>query len=109
MPATQRSKGSCCLPHLLERNSQVAMCLRVVGLQGDGLLEGGSGLGQTALLAELAFDPDQPLPGLPSLFKGGFRAAMADGSVRWVQKGTSAATLRAAITRNGGDRLGPDW
>jgi hypothetical protein len=59
--------------------------------------------------AELAYDPDQPLPGLPSLFKDGFRAGMADGSVRWVKKGVSEATLRAAITRNGGDRIGPDW
>ena len=36
--------------------------------------------------------------------------AMADGSVRVVYKnGPSEATLRAAITRNGGDTLGPDW
>jgi len=55
--------------------------------------------------AALAYDPDQPLPDLRSIF----RAALADGSVHWVKKGTSPATLRAVVTRNGGDTLGPDW
>jgi hypothetical protein len=34
---------------------------------------------------------------------------MADGSRLSVAKTTSEATLRAAITRNGGDKLGLDW
>ena len=44
---------------------------------------------------------------LACIFKDGFRACVADGTRRWVPKGTSEATLRAAITRNGGDE--PDW
>jgi hypothetical protein len=59
--------------------------------------------------ADLAFDPDGPLPELRLLFKDGFRAVMADASVRWIPANTSLATLRAAITRNGNDDLGPDW
>ena len=59
--------------------------------------------------ADLPFAPDQPLPDLRSLFKDGFRAGLADGSVRWVRKEASEATLRAAVTRNGGERLGSDW
>ncbi len=58
---------------------------------------------------DLAYDPDGPLPDLRSLFRDGFRAGLGDGSMQWVRKGTSEATLRAAITRNGGDKLGPDW
>jgi hypothetical protein len=59
--------------------------------------------------ADLVYDPDQALPDLRGLFKDGFRARMADQSVQWVKQGTSEATLRAAITRNGRDTLGPDW
>jgi hypothetical protein len=58
---------------------------------------------------DLAYDPDGPLPDLRCLFKNGFRAGMGDGAVRWITKDMSEATLRAAITRNGGDTLGPDW
>jgi hypothetical protein len=58
---------------------------------------------------DILYDPDGPLPGLRCLFKDGFRVRMADCSGRFVSKGTSEATVRAAITRNGGDRLGPDW
>jgi len=58
---------------------------------------------------DLVYDPDGPLPELQCLFKDGFRACMGDGSVRIVKKGTSEATLRAAITRNGGERLPPEW
>jgi hypothetical protein len=59
--------------------------------------------------AELPYAPDQPLPDLRGLFRERFRAGLADGSMRWVRKETSEATIRAAITRNGGERLGPDW
>jgi hypothetical protein len=58
---------------------------------------------------DLVYDPDGPLPDLRCIFKDGYRAGLGDGSTRFVRKGTSEATLRAAITRNGGDILGPDW
>jgi hypothetical protein len=58
---------------------------------------------------DIPYDPDGLLPDLRCLFKDGFRAGMADGSMRWVRKGTSEANLRAAITRNGGETLGDDW
>jgi len=92
------------------------------------------GLSSTLLLAEareavpwtkpvdLAYEPDQPLPPLGGVFTGrgrfslfgpnrspGFHVALGDGSVRFVGPQVSEATLRAAITRNGGDRLGDDW
>lgn len=57
----------------------------------------------------LIFDPDGPLPELRTIFKDDFRVCMADGSVRFVRKSISEKTLRAAITRNGKDMLGPDW
>jgi hypothetical protein len=57
---------------------------------------------------DLAYDPHGPLPDLRGPFRDGFRAAMADGPGRSVRNGTSEPTLRAAITWNGGDTLGPD-
>jgi hypothetical protein len=58
---------------------------------------------------DLDYDPEGPLPDLRCLFKDGFRVCLADGSVRWIPKEMSETTLRAAITRDGGDTLGPDW
>jgi hypothetical protein len=54
------------------------------------------------------FDPDGPLPDLSCLFSDMFRAGMADGSVRHIPKATSEATLRSAITRNGGEKINWD-
>ncbi len=58
---------------------------------------------------ELVYDPNGTLPALGGHFSGGSQAAMADGSIRMISKAVSQQTLRAAITRNGGDALGPDW
>ena len=58
---------------------------------------------------DLPYEPDRPLPALGGLFKATIRAALADGSVHSFRRDTSEATLRAAVTRNGGDSLGPDW
>jgi Protein of unknown function (DUF1559) len=58
---------------------------------------------------ELIYDPNGPLPELKCPFKDGFRAAMADGSARFLSKGISERSLRAAITRNANDTFGPDW
>ena len=58
---------------------------------------------------DLPYEPDGPLPDLRCLFKDGFRTGMADGSVHFVRKGTSEATVRAAITRNGSEAFGEDW
>lgn len=59
---------------------------------------------------DLPYDADAPLPALDLLFRDGFRVALADGSVRYIRKDFDVTTLRAAITRNGGDeKLGLDW
>jgi hypothetical protein len=58
---------------------------------------------------DLDYDPDGPLPGLKGLFNDGFRGCLADCSRLFVRTETSEASLRAAITRNGGDRPGSDW
>jgi hypothetical protein len=60
--------------------------------------------------ADLSYYPHGPLPPLGALSPGFFVVAMADASVRKVdRKGLTEATLRAAITRNGNDVLGSDW
>ena len=58
---------------------------------------------------ELQYDPLAPLPALGGYYSSGYMAVLADGEVRMIQQSTSQATLRAAITRNGNDFLGPDW
>jgi prepilin-type processing-associated H-X9-DG protein len=59
--------------------------------------------------ADLPFNPNGPLPKLGGVHGGNFNAAMGDGSVRYVSKGVSEKTVRAAITIAGGEMLGPDW
>jgi Protein of unknown function (DUF1559) len=49
---------------------------------------------------ELVYDPNGPLPELTCLFRDGFRAAHVFPSVRFINKSTSEAELRAAITRH---------
>ena len=57
---------------------------------------------------DLAFDPDKPLPKLGGHFPGGFNAAFMDGSVRFLHQTMSEKTLKALITRNGGEVVRPD-
>jgi hypothetical protein len=56
----------------------------------------------------LPFGPGVPLPKLARPSRGGFNAAYADGTVRQVPSSISELTLRALITPNGGEVLGPD-
>ena len=58
---------------------------------------------------DLRWDPNGPLPKLGGLFYGNFNVALGDGSTRYIPKSISQTTLRAAITANGGEILGPDW
>jgi hypothetical protein len=59
---------------------------------------------------ELPYGPDQPLPRLGGIARNGSaRVALTDGSVIQILPTVSEASLRAAITRNGGDRPGSDW
>lgn len=46
---------------------------------------------------DIPYSPDEPLPELATVFKDGFRALYADGSVRFVKKNTPESELRAAI------------
>jgi hypothetical protein len=57
----------------------------------------------------ISYAADQPSPDLGAVCDDGFYVVMVDGSVRFIVKKTSEKTLRAAITRNGNDLLGPDW
>jgi|SRR6185437_10035694 len=58
---------------------------------------------------DIIYDPDSPLHPLDCLFHDGFRLAVADGSVRFIRQDIDAASLRAAVTRNGNETMGPDW
>jgi hypothetical protein len=55
---------------------------------------------------DLPYDADKPLPKL-GIIPSGFDAAFADGSVRWLKASVPVETLRALITRNGGEVLDP--
>jgi prepilin-type processing-associated H-X9-DG protein len=59
---------------------------------------------------ELPYSPTAPLPafghkGQPN----GTNVAMADGSVRFISKNASEASIRAAITRAGNEQVPLDW
>ncbi|HEY7329580.1 MAG TPA: DUF1559 domain-containing protein [Gemmataceae bacterium] len=58
---------------------------------------------------DISYDPAKPLPKLGLPHSRGFQAAMCDGSVRMISHNITQQTLRAAITRNGGEILGPDF
>jgi hypothetical protein len=58
---------------------------------------------------DLVYDPAGPLPELGAVSRDRFVMAMGDASVRLVRKQYSEATLRALITRDGGETLGSDW
>jgi hypothetical protein len=53
---------------------------------------------------EIEFHPDQSVE-LRCLFRDGFRACLADGSVLFIKKDIDQAKLKAAITRNGGEQI----
>jgi hypothetical protein len=68
--------------------------------------------------ADLAYDPGKPLPHLSGVFtmpvrflcyeikrRPGFTAYFADGSVRFTRSDTDEKTIRALITRDGGERV----
>ncbi len=52
---------------------------------------------------DVAYDPRKPLPAFGGQFANVFHVAMADGSVRAFPKRMDQATLRAAISPNGGE------
>ena len=54
---------------------------------------------------DVTYDPKKPLPRFGGLFKDGFHAAFADGSVRFIKTGVDEKLLRALITRAGGEEV----
>lgn len=59
---------------------------------------------------ELPYGPGIPLPALGHKSgTGGFNALFADGSVRFLKTPAPEPTLRALITRSGGEIATPDW
>ena len=70
----------------------------------------GPEVGKTRALPEIwskpddfEYDPKKPLPKLGKISMDGFWVAVGDGSVRFVNHKIKETTLRAAITRNGGE------
>jgi hypothetical protein len=57
---------------------------------------------------DLAYDPKKPLPKVGGLWKDGFFAAFFDGSVRFKSNKMKETTLRAYITRDGGEIIDPN-
>ncbi len=59
---------------------------------------------------DLPFDgqANRSLHGAGSSHPGGFNCGMADGSVRFIKISINPTTLRALITRGGGEIIGPD-
>jgi prepilin-type N-terminal cleavage/methylation domain-containing protein/prepilin-type processing-associated H-X9-DG protein len=58
--------------------------------------------------ADLPFAKAKPLPKLGGWFKGGFNAAFADGSVKFLNSELDSNILRSLITRNAGEVVSAD-
>lgn len=58
---------------------------------------------------EYKFDPNGPLPQLGHPKRDYFQAVMGDSSVRSIRKTVNPTTLKALITRNGGEVVTDDW
>jgi len=52
---------------------------------------------------DVPFDADKAVPKLGAFFEDGFNALFGDGAVRFLQRKLKADTLKAYITRNGGE------
>jgi prepilin-type processing-associated H-X9-DG protein len=57
---------------------------------------------------DIPFDPKAPLPELGGFTPDGFNAAFCDGSVRYIKKSINPMTLKALITRDGGEVVSSD-
>jgi prepilin-type processing-associated H-X9-DG protein len=58
---------------------------------------------------DLAYDPKKPAPfGAGSFHPGGYNATFADGSVRFLRTTINLETLKALITRSGGEVIAAD-
>jgi hypothetical protein len=57
---------------------------------------------------DISYAPDRPLPKLGGQFKDGFVAATADGAIHFIKRSQDPATLKALITRSGGEVLSGD-
>jgi hypothetical protein len=69
------------------------------------LVEGGEPVPWTKP-QDILFAANQPLAKLATVRKAGFYAAFGDGSVHYIGDKVPEATLRALITRNGGETIG---
>ena len=58
---------------------------------------------------DFEFDPAKPLPNIWLPGKPGINVALADGSVRFINRSMSEKTLKNAIQADDGNVLGPDW
>jgi serine/threonine protein kinase len=77
------------------------------GLSGTLLIvEGGTAVPWTKP-EDLPYDPDKPLPPLGGVFKDGTVATFADGFTRFLTRDLDEETIRAVITRNGGEPV--EW
>ncbi len=57
---------------------------------------------------DIPFEPNAPLPDLGGFTADGFNALFADGSVRYIKKSIPPLTLKALITRDGGEVISSD-
>ncbi|MBL8851116.1 MAG: DUF1559 domain-containing protein [Planctomycetaceae bacterium] len=55
--------------------------------------------------ADLAYDPQSPVPPVGGVTPDGFYVALFDGSTRMMSKATTQETLRAMVTANGGEPI----
>jgi type II secretory pathway pseudopilin PulG len=122
LPAVYRNPSSCVAQqgktnYLTIRNKDGMF----PGAEGIKLADVSDGPANTIMLVEapddsaavwtkpddFTYDENNPIRGLAGMRSGGFLAAMADGSIRFLASSTDPAILKALFTRNGHEPLPP--
>jgi hypothetical protein len=88
---------------------------------GTSLADISDGIGRTIMFvesqsdipwtkpADIPYDASKPLPKLGGIYQDGFHVGIADGSWLFVPTAVPEKTLRAVITKGGGEQLGVDY
>lgn len=120
MPAAYSASGASGAPGVASYFALTGPDTIFADTKGTGFSQITDGTSNTILLVEakrdipwtkpedIPYDPKAPLPELGGYFENGFNAALGDGSIRFLKSTLNPNTLRALITKAGGEVVPAD-